>query len=228
MAGTRTKFTISEAGFVLDRSRSAINKAIDRGEIDAEVREVPSKGGRHLLIQVKASTAGKRWFRCVGRAELRYLMLIHTGLYRDLNPSGRKRIYQAIKRTPPTVHRVAWHGADLALDSVDEALKARLARLDELRAGVEVAGRTEPVLRGTEIPVYAIAALLKGQSAEDVLEDYPGLTPAQLEIAADYATAYPKPGRPYPERSFKRMVGDLAGSGAFDGDDGEVTIDDFR
>jgi uncharacterized protein (DUF433 family) len=226
----KTKFTISETAFVLDRSRSTINKAIERGEIDVEMQAAPEQGGGRVIFQVKATSTAKRVFRVLGQPELRYLMLIHTGLHRDLNPSGRKRIYHAIKRTPATTHYVAWHGADLRLDSVDEALKARLSRLDELRAGVEGAGRAEPVLRGTDVPVYAIAALLKGQTAEQVLEDYPGLTAAQLKIAADYATAYPKTGRPYPERSFKRMLGALAESGAFDDDDtdGQVTIDDFR
>ena len=31
-----------------------------------------------------------------------------------------------------------------------------------------------------------------------------------------YAMAYPKTGRPYPGRNFKRMLGELADLGAFD------------
>ena len=43
-----------------------------------------------------------------------------------------------------------------------------------------------------------------------------GLTAHQVQIALDYATAYPKAGRPYPARSLKRIVGALAEAGAFD------------
>ncbi len=173
--------------------------------------------------------AAQRGWRAIGRAELRYLMCLHSGLYKDLNPSGRRRIYQAIKKTPLTRHRIAWHGAILAFDSVDEALQARLRRLDALRAAIEIAGRDEPVLRGTNIPVHAIAALTRRQTAAEIVEDYPGLTTDQVQIAADYATAYPKAGRPYPERSLKRTVGALAEGGAFDAEPDEaVMIDDFR
>lgn len=231
MNQTATEYTLSEAAFVLDRPRRAIDKAIDQGEIDAVIRTSlrTQYGFAMKRRRARKSEAARRAWRAIGRAELRYLMCLHSGLYKDLNPSGRRRIYQAIKKTPLTKHRIDWHGAVLAFDGVDEALQARLKRLDELRAAIEVAGRDEPVLRGTDIPVYAIAALTRGQTMSEILEDYPGLTPDQVQIAADYATAYPKAGRPYPERSLKRMVGALAEGGAFDAEPGEpVTIDDFR
>ena len=36
------------------------------------------------------------------------------------------------------------------------------------------------------------------------------LTPAQIEAATEYAKVYPKPGRPLPRRSFKKMLADMA------------------
>ncbi len=59
---------------------------------------------------------------------------------------------------------------------------------------------------------------------EATLEDHPGVRRLQVEAAAEYARAYPKTGRPYPARSFKRMLGELADLGAFDpveAEDGE-------
>jgi hypothetical protein len=54
------------------------------------------------------------------------------------------------------------------------------------------------------------------------VEDDPGLTPAQVEAAVEYAQVYPKVGRPLPARSLKRMLSDMAASGLWDVDgDGE-------
>jgi hypothetical protein len=50
----------------------------------------------------------------------------------------------------------------------------------------------------------------------DIREDYPSLTPAQIDAAIEYTNVYPKPGRPLPARSFKRMLSDMAESGVWD------------
>jgi len=65
------------------------------------------------------------------------------------------------------------------------------------------------VIRGTTVPVHVVAGLAKGETVDEIMEDYPSLTRAQVETAIEYARAYPKKGRPYPARSFKRMVADL-------------------
>ena len=69
---------------------------------------------------------------------------------------------------------------------------------------------TDPIIRGTDIPVYVIAALARGQTVAEIIEDYPGLAPEQIDAAVEYAKVYPKTGRPLPTRSFKRMMGDMA------------------
>ena len=46
----------------------------------------------------------------------------------------------------------------------------------------------KPVIRGTRIPVELIVSLLaKGQSVEDILEDYPQLTRSDVTAALQYA-----------------------------------------
>jgi uncharacterized protein (DUF433 family) len=104
----------------------------------------------------------------------------------------------------------------LELEPVDKALDARLRRLAELKAAVTPADDGEPVLKGAEIPVYAIAGLARGQTVAEILEDYPSLTEAQVNTAIDYARAYPKAGRPYPATSLKRMIAAMATSGVLD------------
>jgi len=80
----------------------------------------------------------------------------------------------------------------------------------------------EPVLKGSDIEVHRIKALLDGGlSVDDVLVDYPSLTGDAIVAARTYAEAYPKPGRPYPSTTAKRALRG-AGLEALDGvlDDG--------
>jgi uncharacterized protein (DUF433 family) len=54
-----------------------------------------------------------------------------------------------------------------------------------------------PVIRGTRIPVYSVAALFDaGTPTKELLEMYPRLTEAQVELASIYAKAVPQRGRP--------------------------------
>ena len=196
--------TVGEASYVVERTAAAINRAVDRGLIEAtrEPRDTGGKGGGVL--------------RKLGPAELRYL-LVEGDLEGDLTPAARRRVYEALRTLPEGEHRVQV-GPRLALElaDVDARIAARLDQLEAAKAHVEEGG-AEPVLSGTDrLPVYLVAALAAGQGADATLEDHPGLTRLQVEAAAEYAMAYPKTGRPYPGRSFKRMVGELADLGAFD------------
>jgi uncharacterized protein (DUF433 family) len=80
--------------------------------------------------------------------------------------------------------------------TVDE----RLHRLTEARGMVvedsEILSGT-PVIRGTRIPVHDVAAqVATGVPIEEILEMYPRLCAAQVELATIYAKAVPQRGRP--------------------------------
>lgn len=191
--------TLSEASYVVGRSSAIINKAVDRGVIRATLQR-----------------RGKSTLRRLGPAELRFLKLAGD-LDRDFTPQGRRKLYEALRRLPTTTHRLALGALELNLSDVDRQIESRLRRLEEIRATVDVGGsESEPMIRGTRVPVYVIAGLARGQTAEEILEDYPSLAREQVEGAIEYAKAYPKAGRPYPARSFKRMIGDLAEAGVWD------------
>jgi len=203
------ELTVGEASYVVERSAAAINRAVDRGLIEADRAPHPGKpnGGGVL--------------RKLGTAELRYL-LVEGDLEDDLTPAAWRRVYEALRGLPEGEHQVLV-GPRLALGlaDVDARIAARLARLEAAKALVEEGG-AEPVLRGTDgVPAYLIAALATGQGVDATLEDYPGLSRAQVEASVEYARAYPKSGRPYPARSFKRMLGELADLGAFDPEESE-------
>lgn len=123
-----------------------------------------------------------------------------------------KAIIHAGARLAHANPRTSWkakQGADWTLR--DEFLTIDLApfvratwerfdRLNEAReAVVEDPGILSgtPVLRGTRVPVYDVAATVeKGISIERILEAYPSLDAEKVALAALYARAVPLRGRP--------------------------------
>jgi hypothetical protein len=199
--------TLSEAGYVLEQSPAALNKAVDTGVIRARQRRV-----------------GNAVQRLIGRAEMRFLLLSER-LEGDLTPSGRRRLYDAVRRLSADVHRVSLGEVILDFARIDEDLKNRLQRLETVREWVDASDDEQgPFIKGTRIPVYMVAALAREQTTAAILEDFPSLTHDQVEAAKEYAKAYPKRGRPYPARSLKRALGELADLGVFDdsGDRSEI------
>jgi uncharacterized protein (DUF433 family) len=85
-----------------------------------------------------------------------------------------------------------------------------------------------PVIRGTTMSPYMIAALTHGETMAEIIADYPRLSVEQIEAAVSYATLYPQPDPPLPARSFKRMLADMAHAGVWDidaaGDTGEGPV----
>jgi uncharacterized protein (DUF433 family) len=70
-------------------------------------------------------------------------------------------------------------------------------------------GAQEPTIPGTEIPLYRISALLDGgMTIQQVIEDFPSLTADQVVMASNHARQYPNFGKPYPQKSLKRLLRD--------------------
>ena len=86
---------------------------------------------------------------------------------------------------------------------------------DTIKAQIDEMG-DEPQLKQVGVPVHVIAGLARGQSVDEIVHDYPALKREQVEAAIEYATVYPRTGRPMPDRSFKRMLSDLAAAGVWD------------
>ena len=76
-----------------------------------------------------------------------------------------------------------------------------------------------PVRRSTAISVYEVAALARGQTISEILEDYPSLTAGQVAAAIDYAAAHPRADGASPPRSFKRALSEAAEAGIWDVED---------
>ncbi len=60
------------------------------------------------------------------------------------------------------------------------------------------------------MPVHLVAALAESGDVAEAVRAYPSLSRATIEAAVAYAEVYPKKGRPYPKKSLKRMLSELA------------------
>ena len=99
----------------------------------------------------------------------------------------------------------------------DRDLAAKLSRLRNVRRSVDHKRvRSGAVVRGTDIPVHLIAGLARAYTVDEIVRDFPSLSPKQIAAAIEYAKAYPKRGRPFATQSLKRALGELTDLGAFE------------
>jgi uncharacterized protein (DUF433 family) len=192
------KLTLNEAGYVVEQSSTAINRAVDRGIIKAELQ-----------------WRGNSRLRKIGSSELRFLAIAHdTG--KDLTPTARRKVYEAMRRLPADARSVSVGIMEFKLVEIDRRIADRLRQLQCVKDLVDDNAGSDPVIRGTGVSAYVVAALAQGETLAEIIDDYPGLTPAQVEAAIEYAKVYPKPGRPLPVRSFKKLLGDMAEAGVWE------------
>ena len=151
--------------------------------IDADLLDGAARGGRA---------------RTVHREGLLALKLAHetTDL---LTLDGRRRLVRYLLHHPGAM---AARERDLSVDvrTMKDEVRKGLSRLTRARNAVvcdDTVLSGTPCIKGTRIPVHDIADMLaNGDGAKAILEAYPKLSEAQIELAAFYARAYPRRGRP--------------------------------
>jgi uncharacterized protein (DUF433 family) len=184
------QYTAAEAAFVLREPVRAVKKALDAGP----VRPV-------LLRRAGAPVRAIEW------RDLFYLYAVRA-LRDELTPKARTEFYEALQQAPiGRGDEVRFGRFRISVSDLVKEVERRTTDLTALADKVEFRTDGEPLLKGTSIEVYRIAALLDGGAAiEEVLEDYPSLSRKQVETTQAYAEAYPKAGRPYPRTSVKRTL----------------------
>jgi uncharacterized protein (DUF433 family) len=190
--------TLNEASYVVGQSSTAINRAVDRG-----------------IIRAKLQRRGKVQLRKIGSPELRFLAIAGE-VERDLTPAARRKVYEAVRRLPADAHLLSIGIMEFKLAEIDQRIAGRLQQLQDMKALVEEHPDADPVIRGTNVSAYVIAALAQGETVAEIIDDYPGLNAGQIEAATAYTKVYPRPGHPLPTRSFKKMLADMAESGVWD------------
>jgi len=184
------QFTASEAAFVLREPVRVVKKALDVGPVRPVLRR---RAGASI--------------RAIGWSDLFYLYAVRA-LRDELTPKARTEFYKALQQTPVKHQDEVQFGRfRISVSDLVQEVEQRTTDLEQLSEKITFRADGEPQLRGTEIEVYRVAALLDGgASIEQVLEDYPSLSRTQVETAQAYAEAYPKAGRPYPRTSVKRAL----------------------
>lgn len=179
--------TLREAAFVFGETFKDIARVIDE----------------HPELTPKVAY-GKRALRVLGKADLMYLQALRE-VGELLTPIGRRVLHEALINSH-SAQEITVGEFVLHLDQLQCKVERRLQALNRLKDGVE--GHPEnPYIKGTDVEVYRISALLDGgATVEQVAEDYPLLTREQIKAAHEYAAAIPKKGRPYPKKSFKRAT----------------------
>jgi uncharacterized protein (DUF433 family) len=184
------QFTPAEVAFVLREPVRAVKKALDAGPV------------RPVLLRKTGAAV-----RTVGWPDLFYLYAVKA-LREELTPKARMEFYEALQHG--AVERegeVRFGRFRIVVADLVSELESRTAELAGLAANINFRTDGEAVLRGSDIEVYRIAALLDGgMSVDAVLADYPSLTRDAVVTARAYAAAHPKPGRPYPRTTAKRAL----------------------
>jgi uncharacterized protein (DUF433 family) len=180
MAAVSELLTPSEAAVVAGVSVRDVNRVIDED----------------IVPEALYSLKGGRWLRSNACAYVRFYFHAAKALTSD----ERRHVIHtmsAMKR-----HRWTFHSEFLTvkLEGFFEETQARHAAL--VRARELVVEDPEildgiPVIRGSRVPVYDIAAsIADGEDKERLKAAYPGLDDEHIELACLYARANPLRGRP--------------------------------
>ena len=150
--------------------------------IDADLLDGAASGGRT---------------RAVHRDGLLALKLAHetTDL---LTLDGRRHLVRYLL-DHPDAGAARERGLSVDVRAMKGELRKGLLRLTRARNAVvrdDAVLSGAPCIKGTRIPVHDIADMLaNGDDTGAILEAYPRLSEAQIELAAFYARAYPRRGR---------------------------------
>ncbi len=168
----------------------AVKKALDAGPV------------RPVLLRKTGAAV-----RTIGWPDLFYLYAVKA-LREELTPKARMGFYEALQHG--AVNRdgeVRFGRFRIVVDDLVREVESRTAELADLAAKIDFRADGEAVLRGSDVEVYRIAALLDGgMSVDQVLADYPSLTRDSVVAARAYAAVHPKAGRPYPRTTAKRAL----------------------
>ena len=170
---------------------------------DVPVRAVDKAIEEEVLAGIRSGTRGRR--RMLPLHAVPYAAIV-ARLSITLSLAAKRELATALSaRTPETMTAEPLEIAPaVTVDLptlVGPDLAARAARYGRARDAhvlidPDIMGGT-PVLRGTRITVYALLGRLDGgDGIDDIIADYPELTPEAIETAALYARTHPLVGRP--------------------------------
>lgn len=195
-----SSITPTEAAWLTELSTKTINATIDRGELGAG--------------KARRRSATRRAPRTLAPADVLYLAL-RKEVAELLSQRAKAELYeqlvqrQWLQTARPRRVSEAQSDAEVVLagGAVRIEVRRTLVRLLKRWAALQDAKELvvsnpeirggEPIIRGTRVPVYLIADLVRqGAGLKEILEDYPSLNASKVRSALAYAQTRPKRGRP--------------------------------
>ncbi len=192
------RLTVPEAAAVFDTDAAEIRRAVERGTLEASLEQRGARQHRlvaadHVLVWLMAKPLRPDYYKIISKSFFKP----------ESWQVERNRVFLSFSSGDTTSAPKYL----IYLDDVIGTVSKRLKELDDAQTRIETRKGADPVIKGTEIEAHRIAALLNGGvSVEDVLRDFPSLTREQVAAAAAYSKAYPKQGRPFPNRSAKSAM----------------------
>jgi uncharacterized protein (DUF433 family) len=160
------------------------------------VRDVNRVIDEHIVPERFYIVKGGRWLKSDACAFVRFYFRAAPKLTAD----ERTHVIYSISTAKPQSWTYEDEFLTVHLETFFKATEAqhrRLMRARELVIEDPDILRGAPVIRGTRIPVYDVAASVAAGAGPDRLKSaYPGLDDTQIELASLYAEANPPRGRP--------------------------------
>jgi len=183
-----SSYTAAQASAVTGLPIRAILKAIEKDVI-------PSQRMRQ----------DKTWKRMVTEAAL-----VDAKGLNQLPLSFRRKTYRAILAHPQARNFQPVEAIQIDVEQARREIAASLLALRRAEQMVlidaDIMGGA-PVIRGTRIPVHLVADMLsQGASPDEIVQGYPSLKIEQVRLAAMYAKAHPRRGRPASQAWKKRLI----------------------
>lgn len=168
-----------------------------------------------VLGSAASRREGARILHCDGLVSLK---LVHetTAIF---TLDGRRRLVRYLLGHPDA-EAACVHDVSVDVREMKEEVLRGLSRLGRAREAITVDDAVlsgTPCVKGTRIPAHDIAEMLaNGDSVEAIVAAWPELTPSQIDVAACYARAYPRRGRPRTAPAWRSRVPVASGEAVLD------------
>jgi uncharacterized protein (DUF433 family) len=182
-------WTIAQAAMIIEKPSQLLQRTIERAPVKPALAR---RGGRRVYV-----------------FEMRDLVFFCAwdDMKDGITSHKQVELYNALKSIPTQAAIGSINIGSLRYDfrPYVRRVKKNIEATEKLFRLIDRTG-DEPVIKGTDINAYRIAALHDGMTVEEIVRDYPSLSEHQVLAAKAYAESHPKAGRPYPKNTAKKTM----------------------
>jgi uncharacterized protein (DUF433 family) len=182
-------WTIAQAAMIIEKPPRLFQRTVERAPVKPTLAR---RGGRRVYV-----------------FELRDLVFFCAldDMKDGITSNKQAELYKALKSIPTQAEIGSINIGSLRYDFKPyvRKIKRNIEAAEKLFKLIDTTG-DEPVIKGTDISAYRIAALHDGMTVGEILRDYRTLSEQQVHAAKAYAEGHPKAGRPYPRNTAKKIM----------------------